>query len=123
VRLDHFTKTGRTANNFDLLRLLAAILVIFAHSFDLLKRPEPLTSIVPAGWGYVGVLIFFSISGFLVSRSWVRDPQLISFAVKRALRIMPALVVALILSAVVLGPLVTTERPERILPTPRPRLT
>jgi peptidoglycan/LPS O-acetylase OafA/YrhL len=109
VRLGHFTDTGRAANNFDLLRLLAAILVIFAHSFDLLKLPEPFLSVVPAGWGYVGVLIFFAISGFLVSRSWERDPRLISFAVKRALRLMPALVVALVVSALVLGPLVTTE--------------
>jgi peptidoglycan/LPS O-acetylase OafA/YrhL len=95
------------ANNFDLLRLLAAVLVVFAHSFDLLKLPEPLLSIAPAGWGYVGVLVFFSISGFLVSRSWVSDPRLSSFAIKRALRLLPALAVVLLLSALVLGPLVT----------------
>jgi peptidoglycan/LPS O-acetylase OafA/YrhL len=118
VRLDHLTETGRTANNFDLLRLLAAIAVVFAHSFDLLKLPEPLLSIVPFGWGYLGVLIFFSISGFLVSASWVNDPNLLSFAVKRALRLLPALVVALLLSALVLGPLVTTEASQAYFDNP-----
>jgi peptidoglycan/LPS O-acetylase OafA/YrhL len=118
VQLDHFTETARTANNFDLLRLLAAILVVFAHSFDLLKLPEPLLGIAPAGWGYVGVLIFFSISGFLVSRSWVNDPHLVSFAVKRALRLLPALVVALLLSALVLGPLVTSEGSQAYFDSP-----
>jgi peptidoglycan/LPS O-acetylase OafA/YrhL len=109
MRLEQLAKTGRTDNNFNLLRLLAAILVVFAHSFNLLNLPEPLLSLAPAGWGYVGVLIFFSISGFLVSRSWENNPKLIPFAIKRALRILPALIVALLLSALVLGPLVTTE--------------
>jgi peptidoglycan/LPS O-acetylase OafA/YrhL len=118
VRLDHFTETARTANNFDLLRLVAAILVVFAHSFDLLQLPEPFLGIAPAGWGYVGVLIFFSISGFLVSRSWVSDPRLTSFALKRALRLLPALVVALLLSALVLGPLVTSEAPRAYFDSP-----
>jgi peptidoglycan/LPS O-acetylase OafA/YrhL len=110
MRLHHLSDAGRDRNNFDLLRLIAAIFVVFAHSFDLLKVPEPFPGLLEGlSWGFLGVLIFFSISGFLVSRSWSRNPRIIPFAVKRALRLMPALIVALILSAVVLGPFVTTE--------------
>jgi peptidoglycan/LPS O-acetylase OafA/YrhL len=116
--IDNYAETGRIANNFDLLRLFAAIFVVFGHSFDLLRLPEPLGSVVPAGWGYVGVLVFFSISGFLVSRSWVSDPRLTSFAIKRALRLLPALVVALVLSALVLGPLVSTESSQAYFQNP-----
>ena len=58
--------------------------------------------------GEIGVLVFFSISGFLVARSWAYDPQPLSFAAKRALRLMPALIVSLLLTAFVLGPLTTT---------------
>jgi peptidoglycan/LPS O-acetylase OafA/YrhL len=105
--LDRFATEGRSRNNFDVLRLIAALLVLFAHSFDLIQRPEPLGDNV--GWGNVGVTIFFSISGFLVARSWDLNPRLGSFAAKRALRLMPGLIVALFLTAFVLGPIVTDE--------------
>lgn len=58
--------------------------------------------------GEIGVVVFFSISGFLVARSWAHSPRPLSFAVKRALRLMPALLVSLLLTALVLGPLTTT---------------
>ena len=108
MRLDHLSDTGRTGNNFDLLRLLAAIFVVFDHSFALLMLSAPFP-IKELSWGFVGVLIFFSISGFLVSRSWSRNPHVIPFAVKRALRIMPALIVVLLASALILGPLATVD--------------
>jgi peptidoglycan/LPS O-acetylase OafA/YrhL/predicted O-methyltransferase YrrM len=118
VRLDHLSDTGRARNNFDLLRLFAAIFVVFEHSFALLKIPAPFPHIEGMSWGFVGVLIFFSISGFLVSRSWSRNPHLIPFAVKRALRIMPALIVVLLASALILGPLVTIEPTRAYLDDP-----
>ncbi|HEX4466141.1 MAG TPA: acyltransferase [Solirubrobacteraceae bacterium] len=109
MRLDDLTGNDRHRNNFDLLRLLAAALVVFGHSFDLLGAHEPFPDLGPnMNWGFVGVLIFFSISGFLVSQSWTRTPSLAAFAAKRAVRLMPALLVALVLSAFVLGPLVTS---------------
>jgi peptidoglycan/LPS O-acetylase OafA/YrhL len=88
-------------------------MVVFDHSFVLLKIPAPFPNIGGMSWGFVGVLIFFSISGFLVSRSWAKNPRLVPFAIKRALRIMPALIVVLLLSALILGPLVTVD-PLRI---------
>ena len=106
-RLDRLVSEGRSENNFDLLRLLAALMVIFGHSFDLTGTPEPLNQINEVSWGSVGVLFFFSISGFLVARSWDFDQRLGAFAAKRALRLMPGLVVALLLTAFVLGPLAT----------------
>jgi peptidoglycan/LPS O-acetylase OafA/YrhL/predicted O-methyltransferase YrrM len=109
MRLDHLSDTGRARNNFDLLRLLAATFVVFEHSFALLKIPAPFPLIEGMSWGFVGVLIFFSISGFLVSRSWSRNPHVAAFVIKRALRIMPALIVVLLVSALILGPLVATE--------------
>ena len=107
-RLDHAIQQGRAANNFDLLRLLGAALVLFAHSFALTRTSEPLPSFMHESWGEVGVVVFFSISGFLIARSWVYDPKPLSFAVKRGLRLMPALVISLLLTALVLGALATT---------------
>lgn len=57
-------------NNFDALRLLAAIFVIYGHSFHISPAQNP---IEPApklvGWSIhsVGVLIFFVVSGYFVS--------------------------------------------------------
>jgi len=93
-------------NNFDALRLFAAVLVLFSHSFALVGRDEP--KLGSTSLGVVGVEIFFAISGFLVVKSWLSQPRLRPFLVKRGLRILPALVVTLILSAYVLGLFTTT---------------
>jgi peptidoglycan/LPS O-acetylase OafA/YrhL len=58
--------------------------------------------------GPLGVYIFFAISGYLVAQSWERDPHVLRFLAKRALRIFPGLAVCTLLSVLVLGPLLTT---------------
>jgi peptidoglycan/LPS O-acetylase OafA/YrhL len=118
MRLDHVSDADRGTNNFDLLRLLGAVLVVFAHSFDLLGQSEPFPELAGMNWGFVGILIFFSISGFLVSRSWARNPRIVPFVVKRALRLMPALIVALTLTALVLGPFVSVLQPRAYFDDP-----
>jgi peptidoglycan/LPS O-acetylase OafA/YrhL len=122
TRLDRASETSRGANNFDLLRLVAALLVVFHHSFALTGTDAPLQAVedrTHISWGATGVLIFFAISGFLIPRSWTYDPRLVSYAVKRALRLLPALVVSLILTAFVLGPLVTSLDTSTYLEAPR----
>ncbi|MFL5817531.1 MAG: acyltransferase family protein [Conexibacter sp.] len=116
--LDHAIRQGRAANNFDLLRLVGAGLVLFAHSFALTRTTEPLPSFMHLSWGEVGVVVFFSISGFLIARSWAYDPKPLSFAVKRGLRLMPALVVSLLLTALVLGALASTLSLDAYLENP-----
>ena len=60
-------------NNFDVLRLLAASLVLFSHSYALTASPEPFAV---SGWtfGEVGVVMFFAMSGFLIAKSWSDQP-------------------------------------------------
>lgn len=80
------------ANNFDLLRLLAAVQVMAGHvAWDMGPRellPAPLSTAL--GW-FPGVPIFFAISGFLISLSWERSPRLRSYLRNRFLRIYPGL--------------------------------
>ncbi len=99
--------TGRD-NNFDVLRLLAATLVLFSHAFTLTGRDEPFDGLSGETLGGIGVAVFFAMSGFLVTKSWIADPSLRRFARKRALRILPGLLVAALVTAFVVGPLVTT---------------
>jgi peptidoglycan/LPS O-acetylase OafA/YrhL len=97
------------ANNFDALRLLAATLVLLSHCYPLTGHGEPFSGL--AGWtlGEVGVVMFFAMSGFLIAKSWYDRPQLVAFGLKRALRLLPALVVAVALTVFVVGPLFTTR--------------
>jgi len=97
-----------TTNNLNFVRLFGASLVLYGHSFVFLGLPEPLfLSLQPLG--ALGVLIFFTISGYLITESWDRDPNLSRFIARRMLRIFPALVVCTLLSILVLGPALTTR--------------
>lgn len=91
-----------------MLRLLGAALVLFSHSFALTRGSDPVTWLNGETLGTVGVSLFFGISGFLVARSWTSAPRLPVYGVKRALRLLPALYVLILLTAFVLGPLATT---------------
>lgn len=97
----------RPANLFDLLRLVAAAMVIVGHSWSLLGLPG-----VPTLAGitihHLGVYVFFTISGFLLSTSWTRSPRPGAFLLRRCLRIFPALWLVVLLTIAVLGPVLTT---------------
>ena len=56
----------------------------------------------------LAVGVFFVISGYLISGSWERRPQLPRYLTNRVLRIIPGLFLVVVVSAFVLGPLVTT---------------
>ena len=99
--------TGGRAPGMDILRLGAATLVIVAHSYALTNHAEPLQRFGGPEFGDIAVAVFFAISGFLVTASWVSDPRLPSFVLRRALRILPALWVVLLLTTFVMGVVVT----------------
>jgi len=97
------------------LRGVAALLVVWSHlsGFWLLTNHQ--TSVVQnlwQGWvvtpfhvyqngGHLGVVLFFLISGYVITLASLRESR-IQFAVKRVMRIVPALVVALAVSALLL---------------------
>ena len=99
------TTSHTQPNNFDFLRIVAACLVIFAHQFALMAQDAPV--FFPVRYGELGVCIFFTISGYLVTKSWTNDPHIFRFAARRFLRIWPALLVVTSLAALVLGPIMT----------------
>lgn len=80
-------------NNFDLLRLFAALQVLYCHTCFHLDVTtglgDPRISYF-INW-FPGVPIFFTISGFLISRSWERSCNWRTYAMNRILRIYPAL--------------------------------
>jgi peptidoglycan/LPS O-acetylase OafA/YrhL len=102
----------RHISGFDPLRLGAAVLVIFSHSFALVGRDEPLVFRFRSSgvtFGSFAVACFFVTSGFLVTRSWLDSPGGARFVRNRVLRIWPALIVVVVLTVFVVGPLATSS--------------
>jgi len=99
-------------DNFLLLRIIAALMVIYGHSFPLFPGSGEQEIFLANHWGVysgdIAVDIFFVVSGFMVSGSYIRRAGLLQFMKARILRIVPALLVCLLISAYVIGPLVTT---------------
>ncbi len=94
------------ANNFHLIRLFAALMVLYSHAHTLAGLPEPLF-LGYVALGPVAVYIFFCLSGYLVYQSFEHDPHVGRFLIRRALRLFPALAVVVMLSVLLLGPLVS----------------
>jgi peptidoglycan/LPS O-acetylase OafA/YrhL len=100
-------------DNFLVLRLLAALMVVLGHSFLIVGGgvhvDEPLHRILPRTYSHLaGVAMFFAISGYLITLSFERKPDLVRFARARVLRLWPALAVVVAAWAFVLGPMLTT---------------
>ncbi|MEO0035175.1 MAG: hypothetical protein RLZZ501_1198 [Pseudomonadota bacterium] len=95
-------------NNFDLIRLIAALAVVWSHDYMILGAGDRLAGLLlgyDTGGGF-GVTLFFVISGFLVTRSAARRPPW-AYLRARALRLLPALAVVVLASVLLLGPLAT----------------
>jgi peptidoglycan/LPS O-acetylase OafA/YrhL len=109
----------KPGNNFNLIRLLAAWAVIYGHSYAISATvgQDLVVRLLHFKFsGGIAVDVFFVISGFLIAASLERN-RLPAFLMSRAIRILPALIVCVALSAFVLGPLLTTasdywHRPE-----------
>ncbi|MEP7253798.1 MAG: acyltransferase [Ginsengibacter sp.] len=98
-------------NNFNFLRIFAAILVAITHSYAITghAHAEFLHSITNGKFylSSVGLYIFFFTSGYLVSLSAANSKSPWQFLKKRILRIYPALIILTIVSVFVAGPLLT----------------
>ncbi|WP_051286802.1 acyltransferase family protein [Paenibacillus taiwanensis] len=101
-------------NNFDVIRFIAATMVLYSHAFPLGEgkgqQGEILYTLSNGQWytGSLAVAIFFIVSGFLITQSYEHSKSIITFVKSRFLRIFPGLLMALLLSTFVLGPLVTS---------------
>jgi len=86
-------------NNFQLIRLAAALGVFISHTF-------PLAGYGLGGkaqmLGHVSLNVFFVISGFLVCKSYLDRPTKI-YVTSRILRIFPALIAAVLFSVFGIG--------------------
>ncbi len=105
LELDDFRPSG-----FDFMRLILALSVLVPHAATIAQGEafgEEFFNGPFAPYFQLVLPAFFILSGFLVSGSMFRSKTLVMFAGLRFIRIYPALVVEVILSAFIVGPLVT----------------
>lgn len=102
----------RDKNAFDLVRLFAAVAVIFGHSFYIFPTggySEPVTQLIQRNYtGTLAVGVFFFLSGILVTRSFALNASPARFLLMRASRIYPGAIICLAIISFVIGPVVTT---------------
>ncbi|MGO4684582.1 acyltransferase family protein [Hyphomicrobium sp. 2TAF46] len=96
-------------NSFGIIRLAMALCVLVSHCFFLAtgsSQQEPL-SWTGYTLGDYGVQTFFILSGILVTQSLAKSGDVLDFAIARALRIFPGLIVCVFATALILGPIVS----------------
>ena len=98
-------------NNFDFLRFFFASLVIFSHSYVLLNpdgnasEPGARLTLLRMDFGSLALACFFAISGFLITQSWQRTGRTSDYLKKRAPRIYPGWIAALLFGVFLAAPL------------------
>ncbi len=108
---EKYQTTHGRPTGFDYMRIVLALSVVCWHTIvvtygvsfqtDVWRTPEYrllIAGILPS---------FFALSGFLVAGSLERSKTIAGFLYLRVIRIFPALVVEIALSAILLGPLLT----------------
>jgi len=102
---------SRKSNNFDLVRLLAAVAVVIGHSYAV-QTPSAADWVHNAlgfdSFGALGVYAFFLLGGILVTGSFDRQRSAPRFAALRIARVWPAVAVASLATVFVVGPLFKT---------------
>lgn len=88
-------------NVINLIRHIAAIFVLYAHSFKLLQHQNAdyIKEILSVDTGFIAVNIFFFLSGLLIYQSAINSDSLLIYFKKRFLRIYPALFVCIIMTS------------------------
>jgi peptidoglycan/LPS O-acetylase OafA/YrhL len=98
-------------SGFDYLRITLSVCILLWHSYGFSYGAPAALAVWRSHGGLILELIlpmFFALSGFLVSGSLERSQNLRSFLALRIIRIYPALCVEVFISALVLGPFVTS---------------
>ena len=106
---------NKEKNNLDIFRIISALMVIYGHAYAILPSTgsgDVLKGLL--GFDYSGSLavkIFFFLSGLVVTNSLLTKRSLIPFLIARFFRIWPALAFTLLVSAFLLGPLLSEQSP------------
>lgn len=105
---------SKEENNFNFMRIVAASMVIITHSLVLTGNECNVDMLYKISNGEImvstlGLRTFFVISGLLIMQSMDRSHTPIAFIWKRILRIFPGLLVCVLFTIFVIGPVFTNK--------------
>ena len=102
IRDEQFAK-----NNFDLVRLAAALLVVYGHAYAIMppQTYEDVMKVIGFAPAHrVGLYMFFLVSGFLVTRAIEARRDYRFFIKSRLLRLVPGLCVSAVVTLALVAP-------------------
>ncbi|WP_191057930.1 acyltransferase family protein [Geminicoccus harenae] len=107
-------EAGGYAPGFDVIRHVAAFMVLLSHAVPISSGSNAHEIVFRFSGGHatlgkIAVAVFFTLSGFLVMQSANRSSTWWHFLLKRISRVVPGLLCVVMISAFVLGPLVSTD--------------
>ncbi|GJM02050.1 MAG: acyltransferase [Rhodomicrobium sp.] len=100
---------GGRNNNFNLLRVIGALLIMFGHAYfisgvaDISFETHPVLYTI----GHTALNMFFTMSGMFVTASWQKRLSVVSYTTSRVMRVMPGLLLVTLVTALVIGPFVS----------------
>lgn len=100
------SKAPSRNNNFSAVRFIGTMFVFAGHMGIILGIQPPLFG----GFGLheLGVMILFLISGYLITQSWLSDPNPLRYGIRRFFRLWPPFAVFVLIMVFVAGPLVSS---------------
>lgn len=105
----YFTPTDTISpkvNNFNIIRFFAAFMVIYGHMSSIMGYAA--FPVFSQRVSTIAVKIFFIVSGYLITKSYLSDSHFGRYMIRRTFRIFPALIVLVLLTVFVVGPALTT---------------
>ncbi|WP_392887982.1 acyltransferase family protein [Eubacterium limosum] len=99
-------------NNLDVIRFIAALLVIFSHAFPISQGEKSADFLArftngSLGLGALAVSIFFVYGGFLICKSVMRLEKSSKFFYARIVRIFPPLIFMVLIVTFIFGPFIS----------------
>lgn len=93
------------SNNFNILKLLSALLIMTGHSAIIFGAYLP--TLYLDGVHSLGVRILFLISGYLITYSFRANDNFLKYFIKRIFRVLPALIMYCLIVVFIIGPIVS----------------
>lgn len=109
----YFTPTDTVSsrvNNFNIIRFFAAFMVIYGHMSAVMGAAA--FPVLSQSVSTIAVKIFFTVSGYLITKSYLSDSHFGRYMIRRSFRIFPALIALVLLTVFVIGPLITNLSPS-----------
>ncbi len=97
--------TGPRTNNFNVIRIIAAAMVIYGHMSSLMGLP--VHGVYGQSVSTLAVKILFIVSGYLVMKSLMSDSHFGRYMLRRSFRIFPGLIGVVLFAVFIVGPVFT----------------